>query len=231
MASDPRFDPYGNEGAQPKPPRSKWTTCLIGCLVMSGLALVICIAIGVLVANKWRGFAADISDRVIRETVEESDLPPQEKAEVIAEVDRVNDGFRDGQVSVEQVGMIVQNVMESPLMPSIVASAIAIRYFDQSGLNAEEKAQGKITLQRFARGMIDEKIPQQGIDAVMTHVATRQADGEWRLRPKVSDADLKAALAEAKAQADTAGIPEQPEEVDPSDEIKKIIDEAMQAKE
>jgi hypothetical protein len=231
MASDPRFDPYGNEGVEPKQPRSKWTTCLIGCLVVSGVVLVICIAIGIWVANNFRGWAADISDRVIRETVEESDLPPQEKAEVIAEVDRVNDGFRDGQVSVEQVGMIVQNVMESPLMPSIVASAIAMRYFDESGLNAEEKAQGKITLQRFARGMIDEKIPQQGIDAVMTHVATRQSDGEWRLRPKVSDADLKAALAEAKTQADTAEIPEQPEEVDPSDEIKKIIDEAMQGQE
>ena len=37
MASDPRFDPYGNEGVEPKQPRSKWTTCLIGCLVVFGV--------------------------------------------------------------------------------------------------------------------------------------------------------------------------------------------------
>ena len=64
--------------------------------------------------------------------------------------------------------------------------------------------------------MIDEKIAQQGIDAVMAHVAIRQPDGQWQLQPQVSDADLRAALTEAKAQADKAGIPEVPENVDPS---------------
>ena len=47
--------------------------------------MIVAIAIGVWVARNLRGWAADISARVIRETVEESDLPQQEKAEVIAE--------------------------------------------------------------------------------------------------------------------------------------------------
>ena len=61
----------------------------------------------------------------------------------------------------------------------------------------------------------------------MVHVADRQPDGNWRLRQQVSDADLRAALTEAKAQADKAGIAEEPEEFDPSDEFQRIIDEAL----
>jgi hypothetical protein len=63
----------------------------------------------------------------------------------------------------------------------------------------------------------------------MTHIADRQSNGSWELRPKVSDADLRDALAAAKADADEAGIAAQPENIDPADELKKIIDESMPA--
>ena len=94
-------------------------------------------------------------------------------------------------------------------------------------MSDDEKAQGRQALKRFARGMIDGKIDQKGIDAVMSHVADRQPDGKWRLRPQVSDADLRAALSEAKSRADEAGIADEPENVDPSDEFKRIIDDAL----
>jgi hypothetical protein len=87
--------------------------------------------------------------------------------------------------------------------------------------------EGRITLKRFARGVVDKKIDEKGVDAVMAHVADRQDGGDWKLRQSVSDADLKAALAEAKAKADEAGVAAQPEEIDPSDELKKIIDQYM----
>jgi hypothetical protein len=229
MVTDPRFDVYPEEFSETQRRRSKWTSCLIGCLIVLGALLVFAIVVGVWVSRNWRDWFADVGTRALDQGIQAADLPPQEKIEVKVQVDRVTEAFRDGTVSGEQIAMIMQNVFESPLMPALVAAAIDMRYFDKSGLNAEEKAQGKVTLQRFARGMIDEKIAQQGIDAVMAHVAIRQSDGEWKLRQQVSDADLRAALTEAKAQADKAGIPEAPENVDPSDEIKKIIDEAMQA--
>jgi hypothetical protein len=75
--------------------------------------------------------------------------------------------------------------------------------------------------------MVDGKIDEDGFDAVMKHVADRKRDNSWELRSRVSDAELRAALAEAKAQADAAGVPGEPPEVDPSDEVKRIIDEAL----
>ncbi len=75
--------------------------------------------------------------------------------------------------------------------------------------------------------MIDKKINDNDVDAVMVHIAERGSDDSWKLRQRVSDADLKAALAEAKAKADEAGVAAKPEEIDPSVELKKIIDEYM----
>ena len=82
-------------------------------------------------------------------------------------------------------------------------------------------------MQRFFRGAIDDKINEAGIDAAMAHVADRDPQGHWKLRETLTDDQLRAFLAEAKKQADAAGIPEQPAEIDPSEEIKKIVDEAL----
>ena len=128
-----------------------------------------------------------------------------------------------------KLATIIQKVMQSPLMPTLVVGAVDKQYFASSGLSEDEKAEGRLTLKRFARGVIDKKIDDKGIDKVMSHIADRQSNGSWRLRPQVSDADLRAALAAAKAEADEAGIAAQPEKIDPSDELKKIIDESMPA--
>jgi 2-hydroxychromene-2-carboxylate isomerase len=117
--------------------------------------------------------------------------------------------------------------VESPLMPLFVVMAIERNYFDHSKLSDEEKAEGRQSLKRFVRGAFDEKIKEPGIDSVMSHVADRRGDDRWHLRQSVSDEELRAALAEAKKQADEAGIPDAPENIDPSDEVKRIIDESL----
>ena len=66
-----------------------------------------------------------------------------------------------------------------------------------------------------------------GIDAAMAHVATRQANGEWRLREQLSDAELRAFFTTAKGEADAAGVEAGPADFDPSDEFKRIVDQAL----
>ena len=58
-------------------------------------------------------------------------------------------------------------------------------------------------------------------------IADRQPNGGWKLRETLTDEQLRAFLKAAKEQADAAAIPEQPESFDPSDEVKRIIDEAL----
>lgn len=180
-------------------------------------------------ARNFRGWAADFGSQAINQGIDSSDLAPQEKIEVKQQVDRVGKAFRDGRITVEQAGTIVQKVMQSPLMPILVVGAVDKHYFARSGLSDDEKKEGRLTLKRLARGVIDKKIDEKGLDKVMSHVADRQSNGSWQLRPQVTDDELRAALAAAKADADDAGIAAQPENIDVSDELKKIIDESMPA--
>ena len=124
----------------------------------------------------------------------------------MVEVNRVADAFREGRLSMEQTALIMQEVVESPLMTTIIASAAEQHYLDKSGLNDEERAEARVTLQRFLRGSIDGKINEQTMDAALSHVATKKPDGSWEFREKVSDEELRAFLGEAKRAADEAEI-------------------------
>lgn len=228
MDTEHRFEILPGEYAEPKKPRSKWATCLIGCLITFAVFMVLMIILGIWVARNIRTWAADFGSQAVNRAIEQSDLPPQEKIEVKEQVDRVGSAFRDGRISMEQAATIVEKVMKSPLMPALVVSAMNIHYIERSGLSNDEKKEGRVSLERFTRGMIQGKIPNEGMDKVMMHVADRRGGGDWRLRQKVSDADLRLALNEAKAQADAAQIPAEAESFDPSDEFKRIIDEALE---
>jgi hypothetical protein len=228
MDTEHRFEIEPGEYGEPKKPRSKWATCLIGCFVVFAVFMVLMIALGIWVARNFRSWAADFGSQAINRAVEQSDLPPQEKIEVKEQVDRVGAAFRDGRISMDQAFIIIEKVTKSPLMPALVVSAMDIHYIERSGLSGEEKKEGRVSLERFTRGTIQGKIPKEGLDKVMVHVADQRERGEWRLRQKVSDADLRLALNEAKVQADAAQIPAEAESFDPSDEFKRIIDEALE---
>jgi hypothetical protein len=227
MASEHRFEVFPDQ--VDARPRSKWANCLIGCLIVAGIITILAAAVGIWVARNLRSWAADLGSQAINQGIDSSDLAPQEKVEVKQQVDRVDKAFRDGRISMQQASNIIKKVMQSPLMPTLVVGAVDKHYFASSGLSDAEKTAGRITLKRFARGVIDKKINDKAIDKVMEHIADRQAGDSWRFRPKVSDDELRAALAAAKADADEAGIATEPEKVDASDELKKIIDESMPA--
>jgi hypothetical protein len=201
--------------------------CLLGCLAVVVVLLIVGTVAAIYIARNWKGWVASSMSMGIKQGIDATDLPAEEKAQIKVEVDRGVELFRDGRMSGEQAAMLVQKAMNSPLMTAIVTTAVEKKYLDRSGLNDEEKAAARVTLPRFVRGMIDEKIPQQAQDAAFRHVGEKQPNEQWKFREKLSDEDLRAFLTEAKKAADEAEIPEQPQAVDPSEEVKRIIDEAM----
>jgi hypothetical protein len=227
MTTDPQFRFPAPDLDQREKKRSAWTTCLIGCLAAVGVMLICVALVGFWVMRNWRGWAADAMSQVVDQGVNEMQLPDDEKQEIKVQANRVIDALRDGSLSGEQAGRILERFLQSPLMPAFVVLAADKQYLEKSGLSDEEKAEGRLALQRFANGVIKGKIPEQSVDAVLSHVADRAPGGEWELRQQVSDEDLRAALAEARSHADEANVPAEPEMFDPSDEIKKVIDEGM----
>jgi hypothetical protein len=237
MMSTGPANPYAYQSEQPpeydetQRKRSKWASCFMGCMIALGIMIVLAIIAGFIVSRYWRGWFANVGLEAINQGIDASDLPPQEKVEIKAQAERVTKAFGRGEISMDQVMAIAEKLTKSPLMPSFIVMAVDKQYFDKSGLSAEEKAEGRKELRRFARGAIDGKIDQQGVDAVLSHVADRQGENNWHFRQNVTDADLKAAIAEAKSRADKAGVSAEAEpNIDPSDEVKRIIDEALQEK-
>ena len=227
MATDPRFEPQPTYTEAPRREKSGCSSCLTGCGIVA-LILFVLLLIGV--AIMWfygRGWVASFASSAVEAAIEATALPEAEKQETKAQLNRVTDAFGDGRLSWGQLGELIGKIAQSPVMTTLIVSAAEKKYIDSSGLNEEEKAEGRITLARFARGVIDQKINEQEMDAVLVHIADRQPDGSWQLREHVDDEDLKKFLAAAKEAADKAEIPDQPEAVDPSEELKQIIDEAL----
>lgn len=207
--------------------KSGYSGCLRGCLIAGVVLLVLAGIVAFWIANNWRAWVSDLGVEAVDQMLAESDLSDQERKEVGEQVDRIAEAFRSGQLSGEQLGEAVQKIIESPLMPSLVVSAANEKYLNDSGLTDEEKAQGRIDLQRFVRGMMDEKIKEDQFEEVIAHIAEKQEDGQWQFRDKATDEQLRALLKSAREKADAAEIPAEVEEIDPSDEIRRIIDETL----
>jgi len=225
--SEPEAGQYG----EPVRKRSKWASCLIGCLIVFAIFVVLAAIAAYWISQHWRGLVADVSMQAINQGIDDSDLAPQEKIKVKAQVERVTKAFANNEITVQQTMNILKKLTESPLMSSLIVTAVDKKYLDKSGLTAEEKTQGRDALRRFSNGAITGKVNQQDIDSVLSHVADRKGDNQWQFRDKVSDADLKALIADAKARADKAGVPADVDtKVEPSEELKRIIDEELQKK-
>jgi hypothetical protein len=221
------FDPYGNQPRSEGQPRNWLVTCLIGCLVIVVVGIALAALAFYWLSQNWRGLTSDAMTAIIGGAIDATELPAEEKQEIKAQVERLARAFRDRTISDEQMAQIGQAIMESPLVTTIIVSTIDRAYFENSGLSDEEKADGRKTLQRFLRGSIEGTIDRDSMDAALAHVADRQQDGSWQLRDRVTDEQLRSFLAAAKSKADEANVPAQPAEFDPSDEVKRIIDEAL----
>ena len=230
MSTAPRFDEglYDSQQPQEQPPqRSGWRTCLIGCLAICVILATLLIVLGIYISRNWREWAASGASQLVQQAIDASDLPQQEKVEIMAQVDRVTAAVRDGRMSMAQLQTLFEQFSQSPLMASLMVTAVDEKYLNKSELSEEEKSAGRLALRRFVRGVIDEKIPEAQIDVVLAPIGVRKPAGELELKDQVTDAELQAFFAAATAEADKAGIPEQPEEVDPSEEFQRIVDEAL----
>lgn len=234
MADDGRFhvedDRFSGGADVPSGESKKGSTartCLMGCLFAFLAMVVIAVIAGIWISRNWKELASNVGSAALKQTIEQTDLPIEERDEINVQIDRVAEAFRGGQLDGVAMERLMRNLVESPLMTMIAASAIDRKYIAASGLDDAEKAAAQVTLQRYLRGALDDKFTQQEIDAAMQPVADQTGPGQWELRERVTDDELRQFLKTANEQADAAEIPEEIEAVDPSDEFKRIVDEAL----
>lgn len=223
-------DRFEVESTYEAPEPKKSLGCFKGCLIVCGILFVLFLIFSFMAYKNWRKWTGSLASQAIEQSLEASKLPDQEKAEVKQELQRVIDAFQENKLTGEQMASIMTSLMQSPLMNTLIVSIVEKQYLDRSELTDDEKENGVVELNRFVSGMFQEKLHEQDFDDVIQHIATKKSDGEWELRnpDQVSDDDLRAMIATAKAKADAAEIPAEIETVDPSDEVRRIIDEALE---
>ena len=214
----------------PPQQRSVATTCLIGCLgAVLALMLLVVAGIWLIYASrdKIKAFVSDTAREAIVSGIQESELDEEEKQAVIDQVDRVADLYKSGKITTEQLGRIMEELAQSPLMGTLVVFSIESQYIHPSGLSDEEKQQARRTMQRVCRGVLEEKIQQEELDDALDYVMDRHEDGSMEWKGSVNDDQLREFITRLEERADTAEIPDEPFEIRISEQFQLAIDRAL----
>lgn len=212
---------------------------LAGCLVVAAIIAVIVVVGGVIVAMNARAWIGDAGSAAVREAVNKSTLPEAEKTEVLAVIDQFTAEFKAGDVSYAQAAQVAEQLAESPIMPALVVMGVEDQYIGKSTLSEEEKAEGGKQLSRFVRGLFEGTVSRTKIDDVAEPISAApdarnkvsihasNINLELKAPEDVTTEELNAFLANAKAEADAAGVPDERFEIDWSDEIQAAIDRGL----
>jgi len=198
-----------------------------GCLIATVIFLVIAIGIGVWVAMNWKSWTASGMKAVTKEIVASSVMPEEEKTRVIARVDAVADDFKAGKISLVQLGSVMKAFGESTIVPLGTLLNADKKYISASTLSDADKADARLTMQRYMRGLVEKTLTVQDFDTAAALITATDANGKTTPKATLTDAELTAFVAKLKAKADEAKISVEPYKFDFATQIDKVITEAL----
>jgi hypothetical protein len=232
-AGIPNQTPFGASPSQ-QPPRKSGFNWLIGLLLI-GLGVlflggVVCIAGVCYVASNLDKWVVGIGREALVAVINDSQLPPSEKGEVITQVDRLVTAYKERKINQADLERVFTELQDAPALKALTLYGVENDYFANTKLTADEIEQGRRTFQRALRGVYEGQISDE------TFYAALPGDGEQvRLASTNSadssaDDDLRETLVKLKVIADNAQIPDEPFQLDIGDEVKKLVDKALAGK-
>ena len=194
-------------------------------LIIFGLIFLCVVVTGIYAAMKWKSWAADFANIAAQEVVKDSGLPDGQKSEILAEIKQLGEDFKSGKISTEELAHVAQAINESPLIPLAGVQVARQKYIEPSTMSEREKADAILAVQRFARGVHEKKISKDTLNDVMKPVAELRPNGQWRPKDNPTRMEIDQFVANAKARADEAMIPNEPFDLNIAEELRKAIHE------
>lgn len=201
-----------------------------GCLI--AIIAVVLVIVGAVV------YVAMNFDRVVSEgfalamniMIAQSDLPQEEKSEIIEILDQLKEGCQAGDISLEELGLILEAMGSCPALAIGVMIQFEASYVEPSNLSDEEKIIAKLDLNRFAQGLSSGLISWGETREISAPIMATDEEGNHSLREpsEVTDNEIREVLAAAKYVVDEAGISRTMVEIDISEEFKKTIEEVLE---
>ncbi len=192
-------------------------------LIVLGV-VVLCVALGgIYVAMNWKTITANMANVAAEQIVKDSGLPDDQKDEILTEIRQLSDDFKSGKISVQQLAQVGRTISEGPLIPLAGVQLARHKYIEPSSMTPAEKASSILNVQRLARGVYEKRIPRSELDEVVKPIAEVRRPGQWKLKEKPTDMEVSEFVANAKARADAAMIPNEPFDLNIADELKKEL--------
>lgn len=218
---------FAEPGEGPKKKKSSLCGC---CLLGCGAVLIFLIVGAVVIAYQADDWAAGFVDMVAEEIAKDAKIPEGEKQRALAEVKRLTDRMRAGELSWDQIFQVTKAVFEGPVIGMVTWGAFAERYIPDSNLSPSEKAAAMKTVGRFVQGVLDRKISVEEGKAIYELVTVPKAGNPNQREPKqrLTPAELEKVLGLMKDAADRAGVADEtPPRPDVADALKEAIDRGL----
>jgi hypothetical protein len=153
-------------------------------------------------------------------------VAPEERDAIRVQVDRVATAYEKNTISWEQFADIATEFQGSPLLDTIMLMAVEEQYLKPSQLNDEEKDLGLKVLKRVARGAMEHQIDRDEIAQLLDQISFTGGNNR-RLKPTLSDEELRRFLTECEELAESHDVPEGDYNFRPSRELKRILDKVL----
>ena len=158
------------QGSFDEPRKTKGVSLLIGCLAVFGVCVLMCAGIGFYLYSNATQFIVQGARTATEAMLRDSGLPNEERQSIMEQFDRVATAYEEGEITAQEMGEIMQDLAESPLISIVIFQAIDAKYLSSSGLSEEEVADAKRTLSRVVRGVQEEKLTKEDVDKLSRHI-------------------------------------------------------------
>jgi hypothetical protein len=230
----PNQPPYGLPSFQ-EPPRKSGMSWLMSLLLVGAGIAVLCgvlFVVGVwYVASNLDKWVVSLGREAIVAAIEESELPQEEKAEVVTQVDRLVAAYKERKIDQADLERVFTELEDAPALKALALYGIENEFLEGANLPPAELEQARRTFQRALRGVYEGKIREDVFydalpDDFDDHVRLASTDEP----AGAEDEDLRLMLAKLKVIVDNARIPDEPFQLDIGDEVKKLVDKALEGK-
>jgi hypothetical protein len=200
-----------------------------GCLIAIIVVVLLIVGGGIYVAKNFKSWAAAGITAAMSMMIEQSELPDEEKSEIVEIINQVKEEYLADDISLEELVKILEAMADCPAIAMGIVVQFEGSYMESSNLSDGEKNDAKLALNRFAQGLTSGVIGWEEIEGIVAPISETSAEGEITLKEpgSVTDDEIREVLVAVKLAVDRAGIPEQLLEIDISESFRQTIEQAL----
>ena len=227
LYTQPQFPP--TPPSQPQfaaPPRRSSGNLLMSLLLIGGGFLVLLSML--FVAGVWyvmsnlEGFVVNLGREGVVGIVNQSQIPAQEKDEVIVQVDRVVAAYKAGEIDQDELDELFMNLEDTPVLAYVSFFGMEEHYLADTTLPPAEQDDLRLACRRVLYGLTAGQIePEEFYETLPDDYDYEQALAH---SPEQANDIVRKWTRELTTLCDESGVINNPPAVDVGDEMKKLVD-------